>query len=268
MALPARQLPVEPVRRHRDAEHRGRPVVVVGEAPGVEHDHERDRRGARDGQLVGRREVHAVENTARSCSTRFWSPTGGRSRSASSGRCASSASARSASIPRETAPRCTSPTRTRRSCSGRLRRPRATSTVERILDAAQRAGAQAVHPGYGFLAENAAFAQAVEDAGLVWIGPPPAAIELMGSKTAARTAMQAAGVPIIPGTTDPVGSVDELLALGDEIGYPAPDQGGGRRRRQGHGGSARRRRRPSRRSSAPGGRGSPTSRTRTSTSRS
>ena len=89
-----------------------------------------------------------------------------------------------------------------------------------ILDAAQRAGAQAVHPGYGFLAENAAFAQAVEDAGLVWIGPPPAAIELMGSKTAARTAMQEAGVPIIPGTTDPVGSVDELLALGDEIGYP------------------------------------------------
>ena len=92
--------------------------------------------------------------------------------------------------------------------------------VDRILDAAQRAGAQAVHPGYGFLAENAAFARAVEDAGLVWIGPPPAAIELMGNKTAARTAMQAAGVPIIPGTTDPVGSVDELLALGDELGYP------------------------------------------------
>jgi acetyl-CoA/propionyl-CoA/long-chain acyl-CoA carboxylase, biotin carboxylase, biotin carboxyl carrier protein len=92
--------------------------------------------------------------------------------------------------------------------------------IDRILDVAQRSGAQAVHPGYGFLAENAAFAQAVEDAGLVWIGPPPAAIELMGSKTAARTAMQEAGVPIIPGTTDPVGSVDELLALGDEIGFP------------------------------------------------
>jgi acetyl-CoA/propionyl-CoA carboxylase biotin carboxyl carrier protein len=92
--------------------------------------------------------------------------------------------------------------------------------VDRILDAAERAGAQAVHPGYGFLAENAAFAQAVEDAGLVWIGPPAAAIELMGSKTAARTAMQNAGVPIIPGTTDPVGSVEELLGLGDEIGYP------------------------------------------------
>jgi acetyl-CoA/propionyl-CoA carboxylase, biotin carboxylase, biotin carboxyl carrier protein len=92
--------------------------------------------------------------------------------------------------------------------------------VERILDAAARAGAQAIHPGYGFLAENAGFAQAVEDAGLVWIGPPPAAIELMGNKTAARTAMQNAGVPIIPGTTDPVGSVEELLALGEEIGYP------------------------------------------------
>ena len=92
--------------------------------------------------------------------------------------------------------------------------------IERILDAAARSGAGAVHPGYGFLAENASFAAAVEEAGLVWIGPPPAAIELMGSKTAARTAMRAAGVPIIPGTTDPVGSVDELLRLGDEIGYP------------------------------------------------
>ena len=92
--------------------------------------------------------------------------------------------------------------------------------VDRILDAAQRAGAQAVHPGYGFLAENAGFARAVEDAGLVWIGPPPAAIELMGNKTAARTAMQAAGVPIIPGTTEPLASVEELLALGEELGYP------------------------------------------------
>jgi acetyl-CoA/propionyl-CoA carboxylase biotin carboxyl carrier protein len=92
--------------------------------------------------------------------------------------------------------------------------------MERILDAAERSGAQAVHPGYGFLAENAAFARSVEEAGLVWIGPPPSAIELMGNKTAARTAMQEAGVPIIPGTTDPVGSVDELLALGDELGFP------------------------------------------------
>jgi acetyl-CoA/propionyl-CoA carboxylase, biotin carboxylase, biotin carboxyl carrier protein len=92
--------------------------------------------------------------------------------------------------------------------------------IERLVETAVRAGAGAVHPGYGFLAENAMFARAVEAAGLVWIGPPPEAIELMGSKTRARQAMQAAGVPIIPGTTDPVGSVDELLALGEELGYP------------------------------------------------
>jgi acetyl-CoA/propionyl-CoA carboxylase biotin carboxyl carrier protein len=92
--------------------------------------------------------------------------------------------------------------------------------VDRLLDAAARAGAQAVHPGYGFLAENADFARAVEAAGLVWIGPPPDAIELMGSKTRARRAMQAAGVPIIPGTTDPVGSPDEIVRLGEEIGWP------------------------------------------------
>src|SRR5207245_2381822 len=89
-----------------------------------------------------------------------------------------------------------------------------------LVEAARRAGAEAVHPGYGFLAENAAFARAVEAAGLAWIGPPPDAIELMGSKTRARQAMQAAGVPIVPGTTEPVGSVEELLLLGEELGYP------------------------------------------------
>jgi acetyl-CoA/propionyl-CoA carboxylase biotin carboxyl carrier protein len=92
--------------------------------------------------------------------------------------------------------------------------------VDRILDAAARSEAEAIHPGYGFLAENATFARAVEEAGLVWVGPPPDAIELMGSKTRARQAMRAAGVPIIPGTTDPVGSVDEVIALGDELGWP------------------------------------------------
>ena len=92
--------------------------------------------------------------------------------------------------------------------------------VDKLLDAVRRSGAEAVHPGYGFLAENAGFARAVEAAGLTWIGPPPDAIELMGSKTRARQAMQAAGVPIIPGTTDPVGSADEVVRLGAEIGYP------------------------------------------------
>jgi acetyl-CoA/propionyl-CoA carboxylase, biotin carboxylase, biotin carboxyl carrier protein len=92
--------------------------------------------------------------------------------------------------------------------------------VQKLLAACAATGAEAVHPGYGFLAENAGFARAVEEAGLIWIGPPPAAIELMGSKTRARQAMQAAGVPIIPGTTDPVGNAEEVVALGEDIGYP------------------------------------------------
>jgi acetyl-CoA/propionyl-CoA carboxylase biotin carboxyl carrier protein len=91
---------------------------------------------------------------------------------------------------------------------------------ERILDAAKRAGTDALHPGYGFLAENAEFARAVEAAGLVWIGPPPEAMELMGSKVAARQTMSAAGVPIIPGTTEPAESADEVRRLGDELGWP------------------------------------------------
>jgi len=91
---------------------------------------------------------------------------------------------------------------------------------ERILAVAQRAGAEAIHPGYGFLAENASFARAVENAGLVWIGPPPEAIELMGSKVAARERMASAGVPIIPGTTEPVETADEVVRLGEEYGWP------------------------------------------------
>jgi acetyl-CoA/propionyl-CoA carboxylase biotin carboxyl carrier protein len=92
--------------------------------------------------------------------------------------------------------------------------------IDTLVETALRSNTGAVHPGYGFLAENAAFARAVEAAGLTWIGPPPEAIDLMGSKTRARRAMQAAGVPIIPGTTDPVESVEALFQLGEEMGYP------------------------------------------------
>jgi acetyl-CoA/propionyl-CoA carboxylase biotin carboxyl carrier protein len=101
-----------------------------------------------------------------------------------------------------------------------------------VVETALRAGAQGVHPGYGFLAENAGFARLVEDAGLVWIGPPPAAIEAMGSKVAARRRMQEAGVPIVPGTMEPVESVDELRRAALEVGYPlaikASSGGGGK----------------------------------------
>ena len=91
---------------------------------------------------------------------------------------------------------------------------------ERVIAAARKAGAEAVHPGYGFLAENASFARACSDAGLVWIGPPPEAIDVMGSKVAARELMRSAGVPIVPGTTEPVTSAAEVARLGDEFGWP------------------------------------------------
>jgi acetyl-CoA/propionyl-CoA/long-chain acyl-CoA carboxylase, biotin carboxylase, biotin carboxyl carrier protein len=103
---------------------------------------------------------------------------------------------------------------------------------ERLLEVAQRAGAEAVHPGYGFLAENAGFAREVSRAGLVWIGPPGSAIEIMGSKTAARERMAAAGVPIVPGTTAAVTSAEDVVRLGDELGWPlaikAASGGGGK----------------------------------------
>ncbi len=95
--------------------------------------------------------------------------------------------------------------------------------IDRIVDVARRSGADAVHPGYGFLAENSAFAQAVVDAGLTFIGPTPRAIELMGSKTAARTAATRAGVPVVPGTETPLGSDvpdADVARIADAIGYP------------------------------------------------
>jgi acetyl-CoA/propionyl-CoA carboxylase biotin carboxyl carrier protein len=91
---------------------------------------------------------------------------------------------------------------------------------ERILEVARRAGAEAIHPGYGFLAENTGFARACGEHGVVWIGPPPDAIEAMGSKLEARERMRAAGVPIIPGGTEAVGTADEVRRLGDELGWP------------------------------------------------
>ena len=105
--------------------------------------------------------------------------------------------------------------------------------IEKIIEVAKEAGAEAVHPGYGFLAENADFARALDEAGLVFIGPPAAAIEAMGSKTRAREIMQEAGVPIVPGSTEPSPDVKAARKTAEEIGYPGRLQGGGRRRRQG-----------------------------------
>src|SRR5690606_5721475 len=81
-------------------------------------------------------------------------------------------------------------------------------------------GCDAVHPGYGFLSENAGFAQAVLDAGLVWIGPPPSAITSIGSKTGARQAMHAAGLPLVPGTLTALTDDDELMRVATEVGLP------------------------------------------------
>ncbi|MGZ4580221.1 MAG: acetyl/propionyl/methylcrotonyl-CoA carboxylase subunit alpha [Nocardioidaceae bacterium] len=104
--------------------------------------------------------------------------------------------------------------------------------IDKIIDAAKRSGADSVHPGYGFLAENSAFAQAVLDAGLVWIGPPPAAIDSLGDKVQARHIAQKVGAPLVAGTKDPVNDADEVVAFAKEHGLPiaikAAFGGGGR----------------------------------------
>ncbi len=105
-------------------------------------------------------------------------------------------------------------------------------SIEKIIAVAQRSGADSVHPGYGFLAENADFAQAVLDAGLIWIGPPPAAIDALGDKAKAKQIAQKANAPLAPGTKEPVKDADEVIAFADEVGLPiaikAVFGGGGR----------------------------------------
>ncbi|MBA2733807.1 MAG: acetyl-CoA carboxylase biotin carboxylase subunit [Acidobacteria bacterium] len=92
--------------------------------------------------------------------------------------------------------------------------------IERIMDVARRSGAEAIHPGYGFLAENADFAQTVVEAGLTFIGPSSEAMQLMGMKTSARRVATLAGVPVVPGTTEPLSSLDEAREVAAEFGYP------------------------------------------------
>jgi acetyl-CoA/propionyl-CoA carboxylase biotin carboxyl carrier protein len=102
--------------------------------------------------------------------------------------------------------------------------------IERVVQAALDTGAEAVHPGYGFLAENADFAQALADKGIVFIGPPVSAVEVMGDKIRAKTAVAKAGVPVVPGRTEPGMTDADLVAAADEVGYPVlvkPSAGGG-----------------------------------------
>ncbi|MFG1603021.1 acetyl/propionyl/methylcrotonyl-CoA carboxylase subunit alpha [Actinoplanes sp. NPDC049265] len=104
--------------------------------------------------------------------------------------------------------------------------------IDKLLDVARRSGADAVHPGYGFLSENADFAQAVLDANLIWIGPAPQAIRDLGDKVTARHIAQRAGAPLVPGTSEPVAGAEEIVAFADEHGLPvaikAAFGGGGR----------------------------------------
>jgi acetyl-CoA/propionyl-CoA carboxylase biotin carboxyl carrier protein len=215
---PPRDPPVEPVRCHRGDEQTGRPVVVTREAPLVEGDDDGHRQSAGDRQLIGKSHLlgenkHVpfskvlvanrgeiairIFRTLRELDIGAVAVYSDADRASPHVAYADEAYLLGAGNPAETY-----------------------LAAERIVETARRAHAEAVHPGYGFLAENAQFARLVADAGLVWIGPPPEAIEAMGSKIAARERMRAAGVPIVPGTTEPLGSVEQLVGLGDELGWP------------------------------------------------
>ena len=200
---------------------RGRPVRVVVEVPGVEDDDDRDREGARDGQLVGR--GHRVGRIRRqSCSTRFWSPTAVRSRSASSARCASSGSA-SVAVYSEADRGALHVSYADEAyligpAAGGRELPQRSSGCSRPRCAP---GAGAVHPGLRLPRRERGVRAGRRGGGARLDRAAARGDRADGLEDArARTAMQAAGVPIIPGTTDPVGSVDELLALGEELGYP------------------------------------------------
>ncbi len=219
VATTARDASVEPVRGHRGCKDGRRPVVVTGEVPRVEQDDERNGGGARDSQAV--REAHSRNNRgAVAVFSKVLVANRGEIavrvfrtlRELGIGTIAvySEVDRNAAHVAYAAEAHLIGPG------------PPVESYLnhERVLDAARRAGADAIHPGYGFLAENADFARVCGERGFVWIGPPPEAIEAMGSKIEARERMQAAGVPIIPGVTRPVESAEEVRRLGDELGWP------------------------------------------------
>ena len=187
---------------------------------------------------------------ARPClpSRRCLSPTAARSRSASSARSASSGSAPSPSTRTLTGAPLHAAVADEAYLSDPARRPRAICGATWSSRPPAKAGAEAMHPGYGFLAENAAFARLVEEAGLVWIGPPPEAIELMGSKMAARERMRAQASRSFRGRRSRSRRATRSRA-GRRVRLPVDDQGLGRRRRKGHEGRGAAKERRSARSS-------------------
>ena len=152
----------------------------------------------------------------------------------SSARVARWASRRSRCTRTPTPARRTSAKRTKRCAIGPAPSTESYLNIARVVDAARGARADAVHPGYGFLSENPAFADACESAGLVFVGPPAAVMRRMGSKTGARALMSAAGVPVVPGVTPASQSEPDITAAAETRRVSGPAQGRARRRRQGH----------------------------------